>query len=68
MTKTTLSIPGISCKHCVMTISRETGFVDGAEFVSGDVENRTATFELANDEALAALKSTLAEAGYPVED
>jgi copper chaperone len=62
----TLSIPNISCNHCVMTIKRESGFVDGVEFVSGDVEGRTATFQLTNDEALAALKAALAEAGYPV--
>jgi copper chaperone len=62
----TLSIPNISCNHCVMTVKRESGFVDGAEFVSGDVEGKTATFKVTNDEALAALKATLAEAGYPV--
>jgi copper chaperone CopZ len=60
-----LSIPNISCNHCVMTVKRESGFVDGAEFVSGDVEGKSATFRIAGDEALAALKETLAEAGYP---
>jgi copper chaperone len=62
----TLSIPNISCNHCVMTVKRESGFVDGAEFVSGDIEGKTATFQVTNDEALVALKATLAEAGYPV--
>ena len=66
MLEITLSIPNISCNHCVMTVKRESGFVDGAEFVSGDVEGKTATFKVTNDEALAALKATLAEAGYPV--
>lgn len=65
MEKVTLSIPDISCNHCVMTVNRESGFVDGADFVSGDVDAKTATFQVANDEALAALKATLAEAGYP---
>jgi hypothetical protein len=51
-----------------MTVKRESGFVDGADFVSGDVEGKTATFQIANDEALAALKATLAESGYPVSD
>lgn len=64
----TLSIPNISCNHCVMTVKRESGFVDGAEFVSGDVEGKTATFKVATDGALAALKSTLAEAGYPAAE
>jgi hypothetical protein len=50
-----------------MTVKRESGFVDGAEFISGDVEGKTATFQVANGQALASLKATLAEAGYPVE-
>jgi copper chaperone len=62
----TLSIPNISCNHCVMTVKRESGFVDGAEFVNGDVDGKTATFQVMNDEALAALAAALAEAGYPV--
>ncbi|NIP15973.1 MAG: heavy metal transporter [Pseudomonadales bacterium] len=60
-----LDIPNISCNHCVMTVKRESGFVDGVKFVSGDVERKTATFEVAGEEALAALKAALAEAGYP---
>ena len=50
-----------------MTIKRESGFVEGAEFLNGDVEGKTATFRVEGDEALAALKATLAEAGYPAE-
>ena len=61
----TLDIPNISCNHCVMTIKRESGFVDGVEFVSGDVEGKKATFKVAGEDALSALKSALAEAGYP---
>ncbi len=67
MSQVTLSIPNINCNHCVMTVQRESGFVDGAEYVSGDVEAKVATFEVASDKALAALKATLAEAGYPAE-
>jgi len=63
----TLSIPNISCNHCIMTVKRESGFVDGAEFVSGDVERKTATFDVTSAEALASLKTTLAEAGYPAD-
>jgi len=60
-----LDIPNISCNHCVMTVKRESGFVDGVEFISGDAEGKTATFQVAGEEALSALKSVLAEAGYP---
>ena len=65
METVTLDIPNISCNHCVMTVKRESGFVDGVEFVSGDVEGKKATFEVAGEEALSALKSALADAGYP---
>ena len=67
MSQVTLNIPNISCNHCVMTVQRESGFVDGVQYVSGDVEAKVATFEVVSDEALAALKETLAEAGYPAE-
>ena len=67
MEKVTLEIPNINCHHCLMTIKRETAFVEGAEFVSGDIEGKKATFQVAGDKALAALKATLAEAGYPVQ-
>ncbi len=68
MVTRTLSVPGISCNHCVMTIKRESSFVEGVEFVSGDVDRRTATFHIASDAALDSLKEVLAEAGYPVAD
>jgi copper chaperone len=64
----TLSIPAINCNHCIMTVKRESGFVDGAEFIDGDVEGKTATFEVASDATLQSLKAALAEAGYPVAD
>lgn len=63
----TLNIPGINCGHCLMTVKREAGLVEGAEFVSGDIATKMVTFNIATDSALAALKSTLAEAGYPVQ-
>jgi copper chaperone CopZ len=65
MAQIILDIPNISCNHCIMTVKREAGFVDGAEFVSGDIEAKTATFEVQGDDALASLKQTLTEAGYP---
>jgi copper chaperone CopZ len=61
----TMSIPNINCNHCIMTVKREGSMVKGAEFVGGDIAAKTATFKVDGDEALAALKATLAEAGYP---
>lgn len=62
----TLHIPNISCHHCLMTIQRESRGVPGVQFIQGDVAQKTATFEVADDEALSQLKTILAEVGYPV--
>ena len=61
----TLSIPAISCGHCVMTIKRETKELPGVLAVEGDPQAKTATFTLENEAALAAVKETLVEIGYP---
>ncbi len=60
-----LSIPNISCHHCVMTVKRETKDLPGVINVDADVPSKTATFELENQATLAKVKETLAEIGYP---
>lgn len=64
MDTVTLSIPAINCHHCIMTIKREGNTVNGAEFVSGDIPGKTATFKVGGPNVVEALKKTLAEAGY----
>ncbi|HIQ06464.1 MAG TPA: copper chaperone, partial [Anaerolineae bacterium] len=61
-----LRIPNISCDHCIHTIKRELGSVEGVGFVSGDVAARQVTVNYENDDALARAKATLAEIGYPI--
>jgi copper chaperone len=60
-----LSIPNISCNHCVATIQRETKDVAGVEQVQADAGTKTATFTLENENVLPRVKETLAEIGYP---
>jgi len=43
MTEKTVSVPGISCGHCVKTIERELGELDGVQSVSASEEGRTVT-------------------------
>ncbi len=61
----TLNIPAISCGHCVNTIKRETRDVPGVISVDANQETKTATYVLENEAALAKVKETLAEIGYP---
>lgn len=66
METVTLDIPNISCNHCLMTIKRETGLVEGAEFVNGDVGAKKVVVKVEDQDVLQSLKEALAEAGYPV--
>ncbi len=61
----TLNIPAISCHHCTMTIAWETKELPGVLKVEGDPKGKTATFTLENQAALATVKQTLLEIGYP---
>ena len=61
----TLNIPAISCHHCTNTIERETKELPGVISVKGDPQAKTATFTLADEAALADVKATLIEIGYP---
>lgn len=64
MTKT-LSVPNISCGHCVMTIKRELGPLPGVRSVEGDVTRKEITVTFEPDDVLDQIKATLAEIGYP---
>ncbi len=61
----TLSIPAISCHHCVATIKRETADVPGVISVEANAEHKTATYALESEAVLPKVKETLAEIGYP---
>ncbi len=62
--QTTFHIPTISCHHCIMSIKRELKFVDGVEYIDGNVKAKTVTLQYANDAALEQARTALAEAGY----
>ncbi len=60
----TLSIPTITCKHCLMSIKRELKFVDGVEYIDGDIGAKTVLVTYSSDAALNQARSLLGEAGY----
>ena len=63
----TLSVPAISCGHCVMTIKRETKDIPGVVSVDADQNAKTATYTLESEAVLPKVKETLAEIGYPAQ-
>ncbi len=60
----TFTIPTITCNHCLMSIKRELKFVDGVDYVDGNVEAKTVLVTYNNDAALDQARAALADAGY----
>lgn len=67
METTKLSIPNISCGHCVMTIQKEISEMEGVSKVEGDPSNRSVTVDWDAPASLDKIKATLQEINYPAE-
>jgi copper chaperone CopZ len=65
MTKQTLSIPNISCGHCVMAIKNELSGLEGVATVEGDPSDKSVTVEFEAPATLEQIKETLKEINYP---
>ena len=61
----TLSVPGISCGHCVAAITGEVQAVAGVERVEVSIDTKTVTVTGAVD--VAAIEAAIVEAGYEVD-
>lgn len=59
-----LSVPNISCEHCVMTIQRELGEVEGVSKVQGDPTKKEIVVEWDAPATMEKIKSTLEEINY----
>ena len=68
MEKITLSIPAISCEHCVMTIKRELEEIKGIKEVEGDATTKKITVQWDLPATVEKIKSTLKEINYPATD
>jgi copper chaperone len=68
MEKRKLLVPNISCGHCIMTIQRELGEIDGVKNVEGNPTTKEITVEWNTPATLESIKSTLKEINYPVAD
>lgn len=66
MTTETFSVPNISCDHCVMTIKRELGALDGVVSVDGNSTAKEITVSYESDDDLARIRETMDEIGYPI--
>jgi copper chaperone CopZ len=64
----TLSIPNISCGHCVMTIKKELSEVAGVSTVEGDPASKSINLEWDAPATLEKIKETLREINYPAAE
>lgn len=67
MSSRTVKVPNISCGHCVKTIERELGDLEGVSEVSADQPSKEVRVEW-DDDTLAweDVSGFLAKIGYPV--
>jgi len=68
MEKLTLSIPNISCGHCVMTIQRELAEIEGIKSIEGNVEAKEITVEWGPPATIERIRSALQEINYPAAE
>ena len=68
MASKTLQVPNISCHHCVMTIQRELGELEGVVSATGDVDTKTVTVEWEAPATWDGIKSLLEEINYPAAE
>lgn len=60
-----VSIPGISCPHCVMAIKRELAELEGIDTADIDPVAKTALIRWRSPLTWERIRETLEEAGYP---
>jgi copper chaperone CopZ len=64
----TITIPNISCGHCVMTIQNELGELQGVSKVEGDPDSKEITVDWDAPATLEMIKSHLNEINYPAAE
>ena len=68
MEKTILSVPNISCGHCVMAIRKELGELEGVSTVEGNATTKEITVEWDVPATLDKIKASMKEINYPAAD
>lgn len=67
MAEKTVRIPSISCGHCVMTIKREIGALEGVTSVEGDENTKMVTIRWENPATWEGIAATIREVSHQVD-
>lgn len=66
MVKTSIKVAGMTCQHCVNSVTEEVTRIDGVSSVTIDLTTGTVDIESAGELSSAELASAVEEAGYEV--
>ncbi|MFC1669747.1 heavy-metal-associated domain-containing protein [Spirochaetota bacterium] len=61
-----ISIEGMSCNHCVMSVKRELEKISGVDRAEVNLDEKMATVELENEVPDAVIEEAVVEAGFKV--
>lgn len=65
--ETILSVPDISCEHCVQTINKALGTLPGVETVRTDIQSKTVSLSYDPGQvSMDTIEATLDDAGYTI--
>jgi copper chaperone len=66
--RATLTAPDISCSHCVATINKAVGAIDGVRTVSASEQTKQVRVEFDPGKvSLARIEAVMDDEGYPVQ-
>jgi copper chaperone len=63
-----IKIMGMSCQHCVMTVTKTLGGIEGIRNVHVDLDRGIATFEEDKPVDLTLIRQRIVKAGFEVVD
>jgi copper chaperone len=65
---TTIKIKGMTCRHCVMAVTKALGAIDGIRDVQVNLERGEAAFTEEKSVDRALIRERIAKAGFEVAD
>jgi copper chaperone len=68
MESTTLTIPNISCHHCVMTVKQALGKLEGVSNVDGDPGTKKVVIQWESPATLEGIRAALRHIDYPARE
>jgi copper chaperone len=63
---TTLKVKGMSCQHCVMSVTKTLGQLDGVKNVQVDLDKGEVRFDNTKEVASNRIEKAISDAGYEV--